>query len=134
MARLGDVRAFLPCATDEADTRGLHDLRIAVKRLRYALEFLGPAWGKRLRDDLARAEELQEALGQVTDCDAFIRRLCALEGAMANAEEREGLGGLVARAEAMRHERYQNAKDLLARLDAEDAWGGLERRALGRER
>lgn len=53
-----------------------HELRIATKRLRYALEFLAPLYrGKAVRRYLAKAAAMQETLGRLNDIDfaqAFI--------------------------------------------------------------
>ncbi|HYF55207.1 MAG TPA: CHAD domain-containing protein [Salinarimonas sp.] len=60
-----------------------HDLRIAVKKLRYAVEFFGPAFtgGKaerRRKAYLAALEDLQEHLGDLNDLAVGRERLAAL--------------------------------------------------------
>lgn len=46
----------------------LHELRIGIKRLRYALEFFGPlVRGKSWRASVAHLARLQDALGQIND-------------------------------------------------------------------
>jgi adenylate cyclase len=66
--RLGKRLRRLATTTDIDDPESLHALRIGVKRLRYALEFLSPLTPKR---SLARASkrlaEVQETLGQLND-------------------------------------------------------------------
>lgn len=51
-----------------------HQLRILVKRLRYALEFLAPLYaGKTLRRYLSTLAEMQESLGELNDvCHALV--------------------------------------------------------------
>lgn len=50
------------------DTAGLHRLRIHAKRLRYAVEFFRPLFGKRdVRRFLAALTELQDCLGALND-------------------------------------------------------------------
>lgn len=54
-------------------TKRLHKMRIAAKRLRYALELYSACWGKEakgLADDIS---ELQDALGEMHDCDEWIK-------------------------------------------------------------
>ncbi|MBI1907027.1 MAG: CHAD domain-containing protein [Rhodocyclales bacterium] len=59
----------------------LHALRIAIKKLRYSLEFFNPLQRKRAtRDATNSLEELQCLLGYVCDVDAARRELNALAG------------------------------------------------------
>src|SRR5258705_3828230 len=50
----------------------LHEMRIAAKRLRYALELFEQCWGHTISVHAKRAARLQSALGQVHDCDVWI--------------------------------------------------------------
>lgn len=50
----------------------LHKMRIAAKRLRYALELFEKCWGRRLSLFSARIAELQSSLGELHDCDVWI--------------------------------------------------------------
>ena len=50
----------------------LHELHIAAKRLRYALELFGHCWGKALTLFATRMADLQSELGEVHDCDIWI--------------------------------------------------------------
>ncbi len=50
----------------------LHEMRIAAKRLRYALELFDQCWGHTISVYAKRAARLQSALGQVHDCDVWI--------------------------------------------------------------
>lgn len=45
------------------DTRGLHELRLAAKHVRYASEGLAPLLGLDLRHELQRLKQLQDCLG-----------------------------------------------------------------------
>ncbi len=68
---------------DLRDFEALHDLRIALKRLRYAVEALAPAFEKEARTTLlARLKEVQDRLGAINDCDAIIDRLTRSEQAL----------------------------------------------------
>jgi CHAD domain-containing protein len=71
--RFAELLALGP-ALASRDARGMHDLRIAAKRLRYALErFSGARRGlNRAAQQLAR---LQDALGEAHDLDALQRKL-----------------------------------------------------------
>lgn len=51
----------------------LHDMRIAAKRLRYAVELFQSCWGRRSIGTYAkRAARVQTALGDLHDCDVWI--------------------------------------------------------------
>ena len=51
----------------------LHDMRIAAKRLRYAVELFQTCWGRRSIGSYAkRAARVQTALGDLHDCDVWI--------------------------------------------------------------
>ena len=61
------VEEALPPLLNQEKNAELHDLRIHVKRLRYALEILEPAFPTPLEDWLQRLKALQTALGQHHD-------------------------------------------------------------------
>jgi CHAD domain-containing protein len=52
---------------ERADLETLHDIRIAAKRLRYTLEFLGPVLGPQREWLVARLVGLQDNLGHLND-------------------------------------------------------------------
>jgi CHAD domain-containing protein len=53
----------------------LHQLRIAAKRLRYAIEFFGPCWGKSVKPFAKQIAEMQTFLGELHDADVWIENL-----------------------------------------------------------
>jgi CHAD domain-containing protein len=55
---------------DEAQP--LHDMRIAAKRLRYAIELFAECWESDIGSFAKRAAQLQTDLGQLHDCDVWI--------------------------------------------------------------
>lgn len=54
------------------DVDALHDMRIAVKRLRYALELFSKCWPRTVAAQAKRAARIQNALGELHDCDVWI--------------------------------------------------------------
>lgn len=68
------------------DPAGLHRLRLAVKRMRYALHYFAPLFRKRRAEPLREAlESLQRALGGANDCavaSALLRKLRAAPGSV----------------------------------------------------
>ena len=71
VARLRRLRKkvlALAAAASTDDPASLHQLRIGIKRLRYALEFFAPlAQGKPLQRMLQQLAQLQDELGQLND-------------------------------------------------------------------
>ena len=50
----------------------LHEMRIAAKRLRYALELFQRCWGRSISTYAKRVARVQTALGDLHDCDVWI--------------------------------------------------------------
>lgn len=50
----------------------LHEMRIAAKRLRYALELFAQCWGESLSVFSRQVAQLQSSLGEIHDCDLWI--------------------------------------------------------------
>lgn len=53
----------------------LHEMRIAAKRLRYAVELFSACWGEKISHFAARIAEMQSLLGEVHDCDVWLENL-----------------------------------------------------------
>jgi CHAD domain-containing protein len=50
----------------------LHDMRIAAKRLRYAIELFQQCWRRSIASYAKRSARIQTALGDVHDCDVWM--------------------------------------------------------------
>lgn len=57
------------------DVDALHDMRIAVKRLRYAIELFHKCWPHSISRFAERAAHIQTSLGDLHDCDVWIQNL-----------------------------------------------------------
>jgi CHAD domain-containing protein len=68
----------------------LHDMRIAAKRLRYALELFAACWGGELKTLAKEVAELQGALGELHDCDVWVAELGKLLSAHHEARTEDG--------------------------------------------
>lgn len=53
----------------------LHEMRIAAKRLRYAIELFVACWGKTVAPFAKEIADMQSYLGEVHDCDVWIEGL-----------------------------------------------------------
>ncbi len=69
--RLREVFACQRLIKSETDIEGLHNLRIAVKKLRYAMETLDFAGGEQVKENLKFFKKLQTVLGDLHDRDVF---------------------------------------------------------------
>ena len=116
--RLEELCGFVPAVLDPGSVRELHDMRIAAKRLRYALEVTAdPCFGPYARTASKRAKELQDLLGEIHDCDVQLPRVEDLVHTLRDEDA----------AELRR--RAGDAPDvdpaLASRLPHSDSWRGL---------
>jgi len=72
--RLGELRGFADEALTPDAVAAQHDMRIAAKRLRYALEIFAPCLGAEAAVARRAAKQLQSALGDLRDCDIMLPR------------------------------------------------------------
>jgi len=80
---------------DTDDIEGVHDMRVATRRLRAAMEIFQPCFPKkRHRAALGEVKELADVLGERRDPDVMIERLRALEAELAQ-EDGPGIESLV---------------------------------------
>jgi CHAD domain-containing protein len=91
-ARLVELRALGAALYRPHATRRQHRLRIAAKRLRYALDLFVPCGGDELHELAREVARLQKALGDLHDCDEWITNLSALLEGRAQASGDASLG------------------------------------------
>lgn len=77
---------------DALDYAELHRLRIALKRLRYAMEFFEPLWPKALGESLEALSGLQDRLGRLNDGATAWKLLDALSVQDMNPEFQQAVG------------------------------------------
>jgi CHAD domain-containing protein len=74
--RFEEMVSFTEVALAGEDIEGVHDMRVASRRLRAAIEIFQDAFPKRrLRPMLREVKQLADALGGVRDRDVMIARL-----------------------------------------------------------
>ena len=79
---------------DTGDIEGVHDMRVATRRVRAAMEIFAPCFPrKRHRAALREVKELADALGARRDPDVMIERLRSLESELTQ-EDRPGIESL----------------------------------------
>ncbi|HSV42092.1 MAG TPA: YfcE family phosphodiesterase, partial [Methanomassiliicoccales archaeon] len=79
--RLRDIYALEDSIDVPDATERQHELRIAIKRLRYTLEIFSPAFGDELRPYIKQLKQAQDLLGDMHDCDVWIAMLQRRKGA-----------------------------------------------------
>jgi CHAD domain-containing protein len=76
-ARVVELKKLSNSLHHPFDSEPLHDMRIAAKRLRYAMELFAPCWGGKLTSYAHEVSELQTSLGELRDCDTWLDDLGA---------------------------------------------------------
>ncbi|MGB7588950.1 MAG: CHAD domain-containing protein [Solirubrobacterales bacterium] len=87
--RAAEVFEHAPGVLDLGDIEHVHDMRVATRRLRAALEVFEPCFPhKRWRQAIDRVKDLADALGERRDLDVQIEFLQALAGEIPVADRR----------------------------------------------
>jgi CHAD domain-containing protein len=68
---LGELFGFEMYIREPARSAELHQMRIAAKHLRYAMESFEPLFKVRLKKPIKAAKTIQEILGDIHDCDVW---------------------------------------------------------------
>jgi CHAD domain-containing protein len=109
---------------DVGDIERVHDMRVATRRLRAALEVFEPCFPRtKWKDDLGDVKQLADALGERRDRDVAIGALQELRIQMP-APDRAGIESLVERL----REEQRRANEALGRFVARDRLDALGER------
>lgn len=109
---------------DPGDPEPLHDMRVATRRLRAALEVFAACFTKRERKALLReVKALADVLGERRDPDVQIAALKELKAGLGEAE-RPGVNGLIEELRARQTRSNERLHEVLARVNEAE----LERR------
>ena len=124
--RTEEVFSFADGVLDTGDIERVHDMRVATRRLRAAMEIFAPCFPKQsFKRALGEVKELADVLGARRDPDVHIAALRRLEEALP-AADRPGIETLV--AEFAERQGAGNA-ELAQALEQADR-GGLRERLL----
>jgi CHAD domain-containing protein len=77
--KLNDFLSYEVYLRQPDNTTMLHAMRIAAKRLRYAMEMFAPIYPDELTKPLQAARKSQQILGDIHDCDVWIAFLPGFE-------------------------------------------------------
>ena len=72
LKRLKDLEALSPSLYKPQKVKPLHEMRIAAKCLRYAIELFAACWGDQLGVFSRQVAQMQSSLGELHDCDLWI--------------------------------------------------------------
>lgn len=72
LTRFAELRNLSKSLYHPLEPEPLHRMRIAAKRLRYAIELFAQCWGEQLMPFTQEISELQTSLGELHDCDVWI--------------------------------------------------------------
>jgi CHAD domain-containing protein len=107
---------------DTGDIERVHDMRVATRRLRAALEIFGACFPRaELKTALRQVKALADALGERRDRDVAIAELEAVAQSMA-APDRPGIATLIERLRA----EQTDANEALARAVTADTLAALQ--------
>lgn len=81
--RVKELETLSPSLYEPQKVKPLHEMRIAAKRLRYAMELFAACWSDQLVLFSRHVARMQSSLGELHDCDVWIehfgRRLIRLQ-------------------------------------------------------
>lgn len=110
------------------DVETLHEMRIAAKRLRYAIELFQQCWGRSIATYAKQTARLQTALGEVHDCDVWIDSFGDEINEARKQKQNENLTAfvwLLSHFVKLRTKHLRKAFDLWRDWEAEDTSGKL---------
>jgi CHAD domain-containing protein len=115
--RAEEVWEHEPRVLDTADIEGVHDMRVATRRLRAVMEIFQPCFPKkRHRKALSEVKGLADTLGERRDPDVMIDRLRVLEATL-TSEDAPGIESLVEELRAGQRQANETLERELHRLD-----------------
>ena len=98
--RAGEVFSFEERALDTGDIEGVHDMRVATRRLRAVMELFAPCFPERpYRKALRDVKRLADALGARRDPDVAIAALERIAARLGDAD-RPGVESMIAELRA----------------------------------
>lgn len=127
--RVGRVLELEPFVKDAKAVERHHEMRIAIKRLRYTLETFRPLFDDQLKEEISVLKGVQDLLGEMHDCDVWISSMDSLRNDVCSSGA--DAGALAPGLDAVRDDRTRERDDLYGRFV--ERWSKLrEKRALER--
>jgi triphosphatase len=127
-ARFGIMWKAVPIAIEGSDPEGVHDVRVASRRLRAAMDVavgcFPDSWYRPLHDIV---KEITSELGEVRDRDVMLEFL-STERKRASSNERVGIDRLIQRVTRERDSARELMLAFLSTLETDDVAGQAVRR------
>ena len=124
--RAQEVFSFRERALDTNDIEGVHDMRVATRRLRAALEIFAVCFPKKAhRRVLKEVKLLADVLGERRDPDVAIDSLEKTAAALPE-EDRSGIGTLVDDLRERQQAANQALAEELDRIERDDLRGRID--------
>lgn len=118
--RFDEMLSFKDAALAGRDVEGVHDMRVASRRLRAALELFRDVFStKRLKPMLREVKGLADALGRVRDLDVQLARLEADQAGRTRAQ-RDALKEMIDDLREDRDTARQRLRQTLDELEASE--------------
>jgi CHAD domain-containing protein len=111
--RLDELRGFADEALAPDASEAQHNMRIAAKRLRYALEIFEPCPGEEAKVARLSAKRLQSVLGDLHDCDLMLAKV-------------ESIGSVAAILRHRRRRLFQEFVELWQAETSKGTWAALD--------
>jgi len=109
--KLAEVLALETFVHDEGAAAKHHELRIAIKRLRYTMEIFSTLYERGLADQISLMKRFQDLLGEMHDCDVWIQEF-NVEMESMPADARYGVSQVLTHLSETRKSRYMNFASL----------------------
>jgi len=93
--RFSDLLSFEKYIQNEAAIKQHHQLRIAAKRLRYALELSQESYGDKMKTMIATVKGFQDILGEIHDADVWIEYIPKITSKVSHKLPRRKRGEIV---------------------------------------
>lgn len=126
--RLKDMEKLSSSFYRPTEPAQLHEMRIAGKRLRYAIELFETCWGSQIARFAKQAARLQAALGTVHDCDVWIesfRKEVTESRRSKDVERIKTFNWLFTHFNNLRHKQLAEAFSLWTTWEETDTHGAL---------
>jgi CHAD domain-containing protein len=112
------------CVYEPFNVEKLHEMRIAAKRLRYAVELFTACWGDAIAPFAIEIAQMQSFLGEVHDCDVWLEdlsvRMRGRQNGAAVGSERKAAVWLLSEFIKNRTKNYRAALKLWSEWEATD--------------
>ncbi|MEK6279350.1 MAG: CHAD domain-containing protein [Acidobacteriota bacterium] len=125
--RLKELQSLSSSLYGPHKTLPLHEMRIAAKRLRYAVELFAPCWEESLGVFAREVAKLQSSLGELHDCDlwmeyfgARLKRKIKKDAEPIFLQERDAMIWLLGHFTRLRAKHYRAALDRWSEWERKD--------------